>query len=97
MPFVKESGDDAKAVYIKGMSQTGLRNYKGRLTLQSYQLMVLMDVTPLVELIAPILRRFILADQDFLPWQRKTYQAAKEPKSHVDIKGDHFSPYTISK
>ncbi|OAL34589.1 hypothetical protein AYO20_06219 [Fonsecaea nubica] len=97
MTFVKESSDDVRAAYIKGTSQAELRNYRCRLTVQSYQSMVLVDVTPLVELNAAIPLRFIFTDQDFLPGQREAYQTAKEPKSLVDIKGDNFSLYTISK
>lgn len=96
--FVKPVGDDAKDAYIKQLSDDERRNYKGQLTLQTYQTTVLTDVIPLIAQIAtttPI--RFILADQDFLPGQQEAYQATREPKSLVRIKGHHFSPYTTSK
>ncbi|KIX00286.1 uncharacterized protein Z518_10425 [Rhinocladiella mackenziei CBS 650.93] len=97
IPFVKDSGDDAKREYLETLSEAELRNYKARLTLQSYQPTVLADVTPLIELIAPIPLRFIIAEDDFLPGQREAYNAAKDPKSLVTIGGHHFSPYTTSK
>jgi hypothetical protein len=51
--FLKPSGDDAKATYNKSMGEAELRNYSGRLTLQSYQPTTLIDVTPFLPLIAP--------------------------------------------
>lgn len=96
-PFVKEAGDDAKREYLESLGAAELRNYKARLTLQSYQPTVLTDVTPLIELIAPIPLVFIIAEDDFLPGQREAYNAAKDPKSLVTIGGHHFSPYTASK
>ncbi|KAJ4508464.1 hypothetical protein HRR83_007402 [Exophiala dermatitidis] len=65
VPFVKPSGDDSKAAFIRSMRKPT----------------TLMDVTPLEPLIAPTPVRFILADKDFLPGQREAYQAVKEPKS----------------
>lgn len=97
VPFVKTAGDDVKAAFIKGLSDAEKRNYSGRVTFQSYQPTTLVDVIPLVELIASTPVLFILADQDFLPGQKEAYHAAKEPKSVVTIRGNHFAPYTTSK
>lgn len=97
LPFVKATGDDIKHEFVRQLTEKDLRNYKGRVTLQTYQVTTLTDVTPFVELIAPTPLRFILADEDFLPGQREAYHAAKEPKSLVNIKGHHFSPYMESK
>ena len=97
VPFVKPSGDDVKAAFIKGLSDADKRNYSGRITFQTYQPTALVDVIPFVELIAPTPVLFILAEQDFLPGQKEAYHAAKEPKSLVTIGGNHFSPYTTSK
>lgn len=97
LPFVKESGDDAKIEYLESLSAAERRNYKARLTLQSFQSTMLTNVIPLIELIAPTPVRFIIAEDDFLPGQREAYDAAKDPKSLVTIKGHHFSPYTSSK
>ena len=97
LQFVKPSGDDVKAAFIKGLSDVERRNYSGRVTLQSYQPTTLVDVIPLVELIAPTPVLFILAEQDFLPGQKEAYYAAKEPKSCIFIRGNHFAPYTTSK
>lgn len=95
MPYVKPA-DHSKRAYLDSLSEAHLRNYSGRITLQSYQPTVLIDVTPLVELIAPTPILFIVADSDYLPGQREAYQAAKEPKSLVTVKGDHFSVYTTA-
>ncbi|KAL6245299.1 hypothetical protein RBB50_008074 [Rhinocladiella similis] len=97
VPFVKPTGDDVKDGYIKQLTKEELRNYTGRLTLQTYQPTTLIDVIPLVKMIAPTPLRFVLAEQDFLPGQREAYDAANEPKSLVTIEGHHFSPYMTSK
>lgn len=97
LPYVKESGDEVKAAYLRSMSADELRNYKGRITLQSFQLTTLVNVIPLLESIPPTPLLFIFAEQDFLPGQREAYDAAKEPKSLVTVSGNHFSPYTTSK
>ena len=97
IPFVKPVGDEFKAEFIKSLSKAELRNYKGDLTLQTYQPTTLTDVTPLVELIAPTPLLFILAENDLLPGQKEAYNVAKEPKSLVTVSGHHFSPYTTSK
>jgi fermentation-respiration switch protein FrsA (DUF1100 family) len=97
LPYVKQSGDDAKAAYLEALSADELRNYKARITLQSFQLTTLVDVIPLLDSIAPTPILFVLAEQDFLPGQREAYNAAKEPKSLVTVGGNHFSPYTTSK
>lgn len=97
IPFVKEANDEVKKAYIQQMNEQELRNYKGRLTLQSYRPTVFTDVTPFIEMIAPTPLLVILAESDFIPGQREAFGVAKEPKSLQTIKGDHFSPYTISK
>lgn len=97
IPFVKPAGDDLKAEFIASLSEAELRNYKGDLTLQTYQPTTMIDITPLIELIAPTPLLFILAESDFLPGQREAYDAAGKPKSLVTVNGHHFSPYTTSK
>jgi uncharacterized protein len=97
VPYVKATGDDAKAGYISQLSDAERRNYSGQLTLQSYQATIFADVIPLVEMIAPKPLLFILADEDFLPGQREAYEAAGSPKSLVTVRGHHFAPYTTSK
>lgn len=87
---MKDSGNETKDEYLKTLSEVELRNYKARLTLQSYQLTVLTDVTPFVELITPVPLLFILAEDDFLPGQREAYNVAKEPKSLVTVKGQNL-------
>jgi uncharacterized protein len=95
--FVKPAGDDVKAAFIRQLNEAETRNYDGRITLQSYQPTTLVDVTPLVELVAPTPVLFILAEQDFLPGQMEAYEAAKAPKWLVKVPGNHFSPYVESK
>ncbi|CAM1511817.1 Fc.00g093300.m01.CDS01 [Cosmosporella sp. VM-42] len=97
LPFVKATGDDIKDSFVKQLTEAELRNYKGRLTLQTYQATTLVDITPFVELISPTPICFILADEDFLPGQREAYNMAKVPKSLVEIKGHHYSPYITLK
>jgi hypothetical protein len=95
--FVKPTGDEVKQSFLDQLNEEELRNYKGKLTLQSYQATTLTDVTPLVALIAPRPVCFILADQDFLPGQMEAYDATREPKTLVEIEGHHFSPYMEQK
>ncbi|KEF60916.1 uncharacterized protein A1O9_02480 [Exophiala aquamarina CBS 119918] len=97
IPFVKEANDEVKKAYVEQLSQEETRNYKGRLTLQSYKPTVFTDVTPFIEMIAPTPLLFILAEKDFIPGQREAFETAKDPKLLVTIPGDHFSPYTTSK
>lgn len=97
IPFVKEANDEVKKAYIEQLSPQETRNYKGRLTLQSYKPTIFTDVTPFIEMIAPTPLLFILAESDFIPGQREAFEAAKGPKSLQIIKGNHFSPYTTSK
>lgn len=97
LPFVGQCGDDAKREFIDSLSTKELRNYQGRITLQSYAPTILTDITPLVAQIAPTPVRFILARDDALPGQRQAYDMANEPKSLVIIEGHHFSPYTRSR
>ncbi|MCJ1472176.1 hypothetical protein MMC13_000823 [Lambiella insularis] len=97
VPFVRPSGDDVKDAFIKQLNEAETRNYKGRVTFQTYQPTTLVDVTPFVELLAPTPVLFILAEQDALAGQKEAYHAAKQPKSLVTIPGNHFSPYMTSK
>lgn len=94
---MKGSGDDAKQAYVETLSAAERRNYKGRITLQSYQPTALADVTPLIELNAPTPLLSILAEDEYLPWQREAYDAAKDPKSLVTIEENQFAPYTSAK
>ena len=82
---------------MESLSTDERRNYNDRITLQSFSPTVLTDVTSLVPLIAPTPIRFILADGDFLPGQKQAYEAAENPKSLVEIEGNHFAPYLGAK
>lgn len=97
LSWVRGSGDDSKIAFLSTLSEAERRNYKGRVTLQSFQPTSLIDITPLFDLICPIPILFILAENDHLLGQREAYEAIKEPKSLVTIAGDHWAPYTTSK
>ena len=73
------------------------RNYKGRVTLQTYQLTVLIDITQLMPLITLTPIRMSIADGNVLPGQREAFEAASELKSFVELKGYHYSLYTTAK
>ncbi|KAK4502109.1 hypothetical protein PRZ48_005532 [Zasmidium cellare] len=90
VPFVRDSGDDAKRDFIDSLSTEEGRNYHNRITLQSYSPTILTDISTLVPQISP-------TPDDGLPGQKQAYELAKEPKLLVTLKGHHFSPYTTSK
>ena len=74
------------------------RNYKGLVTLQSYQPTILTDATPFMSLIAPVPLRMVIADGDVLvEGQREAFETALEPKSLVELTGHHYSLYTTAK
>ena len=54
-------------------------------------------MTPFMGLIAPLPLRTLLADGDFVPGQWEAFESASEPKSLVELKGHHYSPYTTAK
>ncbi|WP_031469847.1 alpha/beta hydrolase [Sciscionella sediminilitoris] len=98
MPF--DTPDDAPAAYVADYQaytatwgEAELRNYRNRITLQSYAPTVLLDMTPFIERIAPKPLQMIIADQDVLPGQREAFAAAGEPKSLIELPGGHYSPY----
>jgi len=92
-----DGDDDGSGAYPATWGDEQRRNSKGRITLQSYQPTVLIDMTPLMELIAPTPLRMLVADGDVLPGQREAFEAALEPKSLVAFKGHHYSLYTTAK
>lgn len=97
VPWVRQSGEDSKIAFLDTLNDAERRNYKGRVTIQSYYPTSLVDITPLFDLLRPIPILFILAEDDHLSGQREAYEAIKEPKSLVFIKGDHWAPYSTSK
>jgi uncharacterized protein len=101
IPFeFPEDDSDANsdnAEYMATWGEAERRNYKGRVTLQSYQPTVLIDMMPFMEMISPSPLLMLIADGDMLPWQREAFQAALEPKSLVELKGHHHSLYTTAK
>ena len=96
--FENPDGDDyGNGEYQATWGDEERRNYKGRVTLQTYQPTVLIDVTPLMPLIAPTPLRMLVADRDVLTGQWEAFEAASEPKSFVELKGHHYSLYTTAK
>jgi dienelactone hydrolase len=85
------------AEYLATFGADELRNYKARITLQSYQPTILLDMIPFMPLIAPAPLLMLIADDDMLPAQREAFDAAAEPKSLVELKGHHYSLYTTAK
>jgi dienelactone hydrolase len=96
--FESPSDDDyGAAEHQATWGDAELRNYKARITLQSYQPTALLDMTPFMPLISPAPLRMIIADEDPLPGQREAFEAALEPKSLLEFKGHHYSCYTTNK
>ncbi len=94
-----DAEDDAAAdqEYQATWGQEERRNYQGRVTLQTYRPTALTDMTALMPLIAPTPLLMLIADNDVLPGQRQAFDAAREPKSLVELKGHHYSLYTTAK
>ena len=93
-----DDGESGDGEYQSTWGEAERRNYKGRVTLQSYQPTVLTDMTLLVGHIAPTPLRMIIAEGDVLVvGQREAFKAAAEPRSLIELKGHHYSPYTTAK
>ncbi len=95
-----ESPDDDDAADQEYQATWGAeerRNYKGRVTLQTYRPTALTDMTALMPLIAPTPLLMLIADNDVLPGQKEAFNAALEPKSLVELNGHHYSLYTTAK
>ena len=92
-----EGSDTGEGEYQASWGETERRNYKGRVTLQSYQPTVLTDMTPLMPQIAPTPLLMLIADHDVLPAQHEAFESAREPKSLVELPGHHYSLYTTAK
>ena len=95
-----ESPDDDDAAdqeYQATWGEEERRNYKGRVTLQTYRPTALTDMTALMPLIAPTPLLMLIADNDVLPGQKEAFDAALEPKSLIELNGHHYSLYTTAK
>jgi uncharacterized protein len=98
IPFENAEDDDqGGGDYQATWGEEELRNYKARITLQSYQPTVLADMTPFTALIAPAPLLMLIADNDPIPGQREAFEAASEPKSLLVFQGGHYSLYTTWK
>ena len=92
-----EGSDTGDGEYQATWGEEERRNYKGRVTLQSYQPTILADITPLMSQIAPTPLLMLIADNDVLPAQHEAFESALEPKSLVELPGHHYSLYTTAK
>ncbi len=92
-----EGSDTGDGEYQATWGEEELRNYRGRVTLQTYQPTVLTDMTPFMAQIAPTPLLMLIADNDILPGQREAFASAQEPKSLVELPGHHYSLYTTAK
>ena len=92
-----DNDDAADQEYQATWGAEERRNYKGRVTLQTYRPTALTDMTALMPLIAPTPLLMLIADNDVLPGQKEAFNAALEPKSLVELNGHHYSLYTTAK
>ena len=92
-----DDDDSADQEYQSTWGEEERRNYKGRVTLQTYRPTALTDMTALMPLIAPTALLMLIAGNDVLPGQKEAFDAALEPKSLVELKGHHYSLYTTAK
>jgi dienelactone hydrolase len=86
--------------YLATHGEAEKRNWKARLTLQSYRPTIADNITHLMPLIAPRPLLMILAGREYpalLKAQRAAYAAASEPKSLLEVDGHHYSVYTTFK
>ena len=92
-----DNDDAADQEYQATWGAEERRNYKGRVTLQTYRPTALTDMTALMPLIAPTPLLMLIAGNDVLPGQKEAFNAALEPKSLVELNGHHYSLYTTAK
>jgi uncharacterized protein len=84
------------ARYFEALTEDEKRNWKGRLTLRSYDPAFGIDARPYVERISPAALLMILVDDDVITSttrQLEAYNAALEPKSMVLLRGRHYDVY----
>ena len=84
------------ARYFDGLREAERRNWKGRLTLRSYDPSFGIDATPYVSLISPTPLLMILVEDDIITptaQQLAAYESALHPKSLVLLPGRHYDVY----
>jgi fermentation-respiration switch protein FrsA (DUF1100 family) len=84
------------ATFFETLTDAERRNWKGRLTLRSYEPTLGSNARPFVPMISPTPLRMILVDDDIITptaSQLEAYEAALEPKSLVLLHGRHYDVY----
>jgi hypothetical protein len=84
------------ATFFESLSDAERRNWRGRLTLRSYEPTVASNARPFVAMISPTPLLMILVENDIITptaTQLEAYEAALEPKSLVLLPGRHYDVY----
>ena len=85
------------ATFFETLTEAEKRNWKGRLTLRSYEPTVASNARPFMHMIAPTPLLMIVAEHDVitpLAGQLDAYAAAREPKSLFYLRGGrHYDVY----
>lgn len=90
--------DDVVHDRLLAFSEEELRNYKGRLTLRSFEPTVANETLHLMKLISPKPLRMVVTEQDILyADQIEAFDAALEPKSLIVLPGHHYAVYAQGK
>jgi fermentation-respiration switch protein FrsA (DUF1100 family) len=84
------------ATFFESLTDAERRNWKGRLTLRSYEPTLASNARPFVGMISPTPLRMILVEDDIITptaSQLEAYEAALQPKSLVLLPGRHYDVY----
>ena len=98
--YIAMGDDDPNAEYAEHTAAFGeeeKRNWKRRVTLQTYDPAGFIDVSDMMSQISPAALRMVLVDHDIaapISYAVKLYELAQEPKSMVVLPGHHYTPYT---
>jgi uncharacterized protein len=85
------------AYFFATLTESDKKNWKGRLTVRSYEPNVASNALPFMPMISPTPLLMILAEHDVitpLPGQLDAYAAAHEPKELFWLKGRHYDVYS---
>lgn len=85
------------ADFFATLTDEDKRNWKGRLTLRSYEPNVASNARPFMPMISPTPLLMVLAERDVitpLPGQLDAYAAAHEPKALFWLDGRHYDVYS---
>jgi uncharacterized protein len=84
------------AAFFEALTEDEKRNWKGRLTIRSYDPAFGIDARPYVDRISPAALLMILVDDDVITpssRQLEAFEAALEPKRVVLLRGRHYDVY----